>query len=398
MAKEKLLILTHLFPTPWKPNQAAFNFQRFSSLAKNLKVDILVPVRWTQYFNSKELVQACENVNQIRHFPFIYIPLIFRSSHALFMLACIYYYSFKWVKKRNYTCVFISWAFPDAVAGILLAKMLKLPCVISVEGSDINCMTKSFIKRKQIMWALKSASHVFCVSKALQEKVRALGVSQSKCSVAYNGVNDRIFYPVEKAVAMSNLKYPKGRMFILFVGNLIKTKGCAELIEAFAFLSSERKNLDLYFLGDGSYRDYLERLTRKKGLTDRVYFIGSKNYKDVSAWMNAASLVCLPSYSEGLPNVLLESMSCATPVVASAVGGVPEIINCNNGILLKSLSICNLVIAINECLDKEWNEKQMLNEAKKYSWLRNRNEIESVIYNITRNENKKITGKYDTGP
>ena len=81
----------------------------------------------------------------------------------------------------------------------------------------------------------------------------------------------------------------------------------------------------LAVVGDGPYLPELRRLIDSFGLSDRVRLLGSLPLPTIAQWMNAASVLCLPSYSEGVPNVILEALACGTSVVATSVGGIPEL-------------------------------------------------------------------------
>ena len=102
----------------------------------------------------------------------------------------------------------------------------------------------------------------------------------------------------------------------------------------------------------------------------------------VSEYMSASDIICLPSHNEGVPNVLLEAKACAKPVVATSVGGIPEIVSSNDGMLVEKHDITHLSRTLVMSLNKKWNENDIMNESKKYTWNINVNNVSEVIEKI----------------
>jgi glycosyltransferase involved in cell wall biosynthesis len=111
----------------------------------------------------------------------------------------------------------------------------------------------------------------------------------------------------------------------LFVGNLLPVKAPDVLLDACERLTAQELDFACYLVGDGPLKPSLERRVRERGLSGRVTLCGALPHSRLPDWFRAASVVALPSYSEGVPNVLLEALACGTPFVASRVGGIPEI-------------------------------------------------------------------------
>jgi teichuronic acid biosynthesis glycosyltransferase TuaC len=95
------------------------------------------------------------------------------------------------------------------------------------------------------------------------------------------------------------------------------------------------------------------------GLMGRVSLLGRRDPADVARWLCASDLLCLPSHSEGCPNVVIEALCCGRPVVASAVGGIPEVVDRTCGILVPPKQPDALAAALEECLATNWNERQI---------------------------------------
>ena len=121
---------------------------------------------------------------------------------------------------------------------------------------------------------------------------------------------------------------------MLFVGRLDTTKGIVELLDAFASLATRRPNLRLAYVGDGPGGGHLRRKAKHLALEDRITLTGACSSQKVAQWLAAANVLALPSYNEGCPNVVIEALSCGRPVIATNVGGIPELVNEESGILV----------------------------------------------------------------
>ena len=122
---------------------------------------------------------------------------------------------------------------------------------------------------------------------------------------------------------------------MLYAGRLSPEKGMADLIQAAAPLARDCPGARVLLLGDGPLRGELEAQARSLGLEGRVIFREAVPRSDLVDWYNAADLVCLPSHREGRPNTVLEALACGRPILATEVGGVPELIeHGRNGFLV----------------------------------------------------------------
>ena len=380
---KKILVLTNLYPSPWEPNRATFNRQQFGFLSNWYEVHFLVPIAWPEWlkrqFERKKLVNSIVD-GTARYTWFFYTPKIGRSFYGLFMFFSLLLNSFVWVRKNKVDLVLGAWAYPDAVAGYLFARLLGKKFILKVHGSDINVLAQSKIRALQIRYVANSAEYVLAVSHALKRRLVALGVNEQKIMVLYNGVDGALFN------RQDNLRCQNVTQ-LLYVGNLKQEKGVFELLDAFEVLKRNRPNLRLLFAGGGGMADELSRRIRQKNLAEAVQLLGPVCHADLPAIMNSASVVVLPSYDEGVPNVLLEAMSCGIPVVASRVGGIPEIVNeGKTGILCERKDVESLAHALAQSLDLEWCREDIVSHARQYDWDTNitglRNMIESSIAGV----------------
>jgi glycosyltransferase involved in cell wall biosynthesis len=167
---------------------------------------------------------------------------------------------------------------------------------------------------------------VICVSAGQAEKVLAAGVPASKVRVIRNAARPDAFRSANSAVRKtieSFLPQP-GRQIVLAAGRLSPDKGFHVLIDAIPAVLTRVPEARWIICGDGTQRSELEQQVRDSGLVGVVAFAGFRD--DLDQWMPNADLFVLPSFTEGLPNVLLEAHAAGVPVVATAVGGTPELV------------------------------------------------------------------------
>ena len=210
-----------------------------------------------------------------------------------------------------------------------LAKLLQLnreyPWVAYHHGyttTDLKMQAYNQLNRL----SLPSAARVITVCEAFAKNLSDTGVSRDRISVCHNSVEEPKYESLEGRNALRELLgIPEGRQVVLSVGRLSREKGHVDLIESLAALHKLSPSLRpaLVIVGDGPERPRIEATAQAKGLTEQLVFAGTTT--EVHKYYSIADIVALPSHSEGSPNVLLEAMAAGLPVVANAVGGVPEI-------------------------------------------------------------------------
>ena len=168
--------------------------------------------------------------------------------------------------------------------------------------------------------------------------------------------------------ARNALGVPQDAQVIVSVGSLIPRKGYQFLIPAVAAISTEFSNLMLYVVGDGRFRQELQDLIARHGLQDRVFLVGNKPNEELKSWYSAANVSCLASSREGWPNVLLESMACGTPVVATRVWGAPEVISSTDLGILVEQNTNALASGLRLALNKKWDRQTLIGHASARTW------------------------------
>lgn len=229
------------------------------------------------------------------------------------------------VKEYNINLIHAYWSIPCGFLASLAGS--KIPLITTLMGLDAKVQRKQLMFQLLVKCALKKSTTVIARSNQLKKEAIELGAKENKVHVIPGGVDLSKFKPRDKRVARAKLHLPD-EFVILFVGNLIKLKGVDRLIKVSARLS---RDFDFHFLivGDGPERANLERLAKDLGLKN-IVFIGIIPHDDVPFYMAASDILILPSETEGLPGCVQEAMACGIPVVASNVGGLPDLIT--NGV------------------------------------------------------------------
>jgi glycosyltransferase involved in cell wall biosynthesis len=195
-----------------------------------------------------------------------------------------------------------------------------------VGGSDVLLLTDEPGRRRRVLDVLRAADAVVTVSSDLETKLVEFGVPRPAVHIVGRGVDSQRFAPGNRAEARSRLGLAADGRALLWVGRMHPVKGLDVLLEACSILRQRGSAFRLYLVGDGSLRPSLEADSRARGLSEVVSFVGPVPQEQLADWYRAADYFVLPSRSEGIPNVLRESLACGTPFVASRVGGIPELV------------------------------------------------------------------------
>ena len=332
----RVLAITKIFPNAAEPLSAPFNRQQFAALARRCHLEVMATLPWFpganllgKWSSAGKLadVPAHETIEGIAvtHPRTLFIPRfahgawgpLYAASIAPRLLAL----------RGKFDVVLGSWAYPDGFAAVVAARVLGIPCVVKLHGSDINVITKLPGPRRLSAWALPRAARVVAVSRALGDEVAALGVSRDSISIVMNGVDASLFHPRDRAAARRALGLPEGRPIALYVGNLKAEKGVLDLATAWADVLGNPPAASsplLIFVGGGPAKGELEQATQRLG--DGVRVVGPQPLASVPTWLAACDVLVLPSHAEGTPNVVLEALACGRRVVATNVGGIPDLI------------------------------------------------------------------------
>ena len=337
----RVLIVTKIFPNSVEPLSSPFNRQQFAALSRQCDVEILATIPWfpgASAFGrwsaagrlSGVPASECIDGMRVRHPRFAFLPKVGRGLAGPLYAASL---ASTVLPYRNRVDVVLgAWAYPDGFAAVVMAEMLGVPAVVKLHGSDVNVVAKWAAPRRRLAWALPRAERVVAVSRPLAEQARELGVDPRRIDVVPNGIDRQRFRPRERAEARRMLGLPLDRELVLSVGHITEEKGASDLLYAFQAKRSELGDVQLALLGDGGAAAKCQALARE--LNVPALFVGAQPHESVPTWLAACDLLCLPSWNEGMPNVAVEALACGRPVVATSVGGLPDLVNAENGLLV----------------------------------------------------------------
>jgi glycosyltransferase involved in cell wall biosynthesis len=244
------------------------------------------------------------------------------------------------------------------------------PLVVTAYGGDAYSLpfADSFNKNLAIS-IIKSADHLIAVSKPIAQTLYDLGAARGEVSVIPSGFNSKLFAPWAQDEARTRLGLPAEREVLLTVANLVPQKGHTYLLEAFRQLAESRKDLVLVLVGGGELEGPLRHKAGELGLSGRVIFAGPRPHAEIATWINACDVFVLPSISEGSPTVIPEVMACGKPIIATRVGGIPDLVReGEEGYLASPTDVAELAAAVNRALDQKWSVEMIRAHALTYSW------------------------------
>jgi teichuronic acid biosynthesis glycosyltransferase TuaC len=277
------------------------------------------------------------------------------------------------------------WLYPMGYVAIMLGQRLGLPVCNTMRGDDITLFPETTLGRERIKFALQRSQYLTSVSRTLARQAREL--ADVPIQFIANGAmltpqagNEKTI--LDRASLRRKFNLAENVFYVLFVGAITRTKGIDELIEAAQALSTD----SLKFIAIG-YRLAGER---ELTLPPEIQFLGSRPHEEVMEYMRCCDVLALPSYREGMPNVVVEAASIGLPVVATDVGGVAELIDETTGYLIPAKSASELTSAIRKvyqdypaALEKSRQARQRVLE--EYDMAANARKLKSIYSHLLGN-------------
>jgi glycosyltransferase involved in cell wall biosynthesis len=353
----RVVLFSTLYPNAASPGHGPFVEQRLCKLVEfgGVEARVLAPVPWFPFtaklFRRYSHFAAAPRAEQrkgleVLHPRYLAVPKIGMWLTPVLLALAALPTLLRWRREGwQFQLIDAHYYYPDGVAAALLARWTSVPLTITARGSDVNLIGGMFWPRRMMRWASRVAGASIGVSRALVDRLVAIGVEPASTRMLRNGVDVDRFFPVPQLEARERVGGPVSGLRLVCVAALVPVKCHALLLRALRDLPEW--HLDL--VGTGSLEESLARLAKELGIASRVRFIGRVQQEDLRFHYSAADLSVLASSSEGWPNVLLESMACGTAVVASRVGGIPEVVAAPSvGCLFESGSVASLATAIRE--------------------------------------------------
>ena len=334
----RTLLFSTLYPSSSRPNHGIFVETRLRELLKTGAVEtrVVAPVPWFPSTHPRfgewaqmasTPIQECRNGIEVWHPRYLLPPKVGMLMAPLSLALCALGTVLR-LRRGGYDFDVIDahYYYPDGVAAALISRLTGKPLVITARGTDLNLLPRYTIPRALIRWAGARASASIGVCRALVDVLGSLGVDPSHLHVFRNGVDLERFHPCDGSGHRHALGLDDDEIFLLSVGHLIERKGHDIVIRALPLMRERGLKVRLAVVGSGPMRAPLEELVATLGLQHQVTFVGSVANAELAGWYSAADYLVLASSREGWANVLLESLACGTPVLASNIWGTPEVV------------------------------------------------------------------------
>jgi glycosyltransferase involved in cell wall biosynthesis len=349
----KILTFTTLFPNAAQPNHGVFVENRLRHLLASGRAEarVVAPVPWFPSTNARfgryaTFARVPEKEQrhgiEVLHPRFLQIPKIGMTLAPFFMAAAMRPVIRKIIRDGyDFDLIDAHYFYPDGIAAVMLGRYFNKPVVVTARGSDISVLPGFSAPRKMIRWAADRAAGMIAVCQALKNAMLDLGMNGERIVPLRNGVDLKLFQPIDRRARRADLGLQ--HFTLLSVGQLVEHKGHALIIEALPALPDCR----LLIAGIGPDRERLEAVAQQFGVRDRVTFLGAVPHAQLRLYYGAADAMVLASSREGWANVLLESMACGTPVIASNVWGTPEVVGSPDaGVLMSERTPQGIVNAV----------------------------------------------------
>jgi teichuronic acid biosynthesis glycosyltransferase TuaC len=388
----RVLAITKIFPNAAEPLSAPFNRQQFAALREHCELDVMATIPW---FPGAGLLARWSSAGKLAHVPAretieglavshprtLFVPRLGHRAWGPLYAASIARHVLAFRGRAD--VVLGSWAYPDGFAAVLAARMLGVPAVVKLHGSDINVIAKLPGPRRMVGWALPRAARVVAVSRALADEVAALGVPRERIAIVMNGVDGELFFPRDRAAARRELGVSGDASLALYVGNLKPEKGVRELMRAWPAVARQLPGATLAMVGGGPLGDELAAQLARESETS-IRLVGAQPLNRIPVWMAAADIVVLPSHVEGTPNVVLEALASGRRVVASAVGGVPDLITTPAlGTLVPSRDVEALAGALLVALRTSYDPDEVARLGARGGWAASAAALHDVLHAAT---------------
>ena len=328
----RLLTFSTLYPNAARPNHGVFVENRLRHLVSSgaVRSTVVAPVPWFPSTAARfgdwarhARAPTAERRHGVRvlHPRYPVLPRFGMSLAPWLLYRALLPVLNELLVRERFDAIDAHYLYPDGVAAVWLGRRLGLPVVVTARGTDVTLIPRYAVPRRLIRGVIRDAAALIAVSDALKQALVALGTPADKVTVLRNGVDTTLFRPPANREAARQALGLHGPTLIS-VGLLIERKRHHLTIDAMRQLPG----FELLIIGDGPEQARLTGLIERFGLGGRVRLLGPRPHAELPLLYGAADALVLASSREGWANVLLESMACGTPVVASNIPGNSEVV------------------------------------------------------------------------
>ena len=376
----RILSISTVFPNLAEPGLGLFVRSRLCHLAELADVKVIAPVPVLDYSNPKRKLFDRLDLGASRQdgplevfHPRWLFPPGGTPVNALCLFSRLLPLALRLHREFPFDLIDAHFGYPEGVAAALLARALGVPFTITLRGSEV-VFDHSRPRRMAMEWAFRRAARVIAVSEELRQFALSRGAAPERTTTIPNGIEPAVFHPRDMAEMRALHGLPSGCRIVLSTGELIEAKGHQLVIRSLPKLLADSTDVRVVIAGATArggpkFEEKLRQLPHDLGIADRVHFTGWVDRQKLAGLLAAADLFCLASFSEGWPNVVHEALATGTPVVASRVGGVPDMITSEAyGLMVPPRDGAALQNALRAALDRSWDRKAVSDWGRSRNW------------------------------
>ncbi|MGA7799194.1 MAG: glycosyltransferase [Gammaproteobacteria bacterium] len=378
----KLVVFSSLFPHPGQPNAGLFVRERMFRVGDGTSLVVVAPVpwfplqalirTWRPHFRPPAPALEVQHGVRVFHPRFLSVPGRLKWLDGLFMALGALSLMRRLRKEFDYRVIDSHFAYPDGYAATLLGSWLNVPVTITVRGTEVP-LARTRLRRRLMQTALRRASHVFAVARALAEHAKALGAAPDEVTVVPNGIDMGKFRRMDRTVARRELELDQDAPVLVSVGGLSERKGFHRVIALLPELRRRFPGLVYLVVGgacpEGDWRPRLEAMAAELNVGAAVRFLGPMAPERLRVPLSAADVFVLATRNEGWANVFLEAMACGLPVVTTDVGGNREVVAEGGlGTIVPFGEVEALKAALEQALTRDWDRDRIVRYAEENAW------------------------------
>ena len=383
----RIAVVTRYSPSSAEPWQGRSAYQTLRVIARKADVQVFYPnARYPSLLTPRSRIYKDLDTSfsppdvRASYYNFPALPLVSRPFNGWMAARTLLPH----VKRFAPDIIFSCFLYPDAYTGLKIGQALSVPTVAMSIGSDINRIGDP-ISAMHTRHVLRESDYLVTVCGDLRTKAIAKGASPHRARAILNGCDLSVFHVYDRLQARQKLHIDPATEAVVYIGRMDLRKGLSELVEAVVSLHNQRPNLHAYLVGDGPDRPIIQQAIDAAIAATYIHPLPACAADDVAVWMAASDLVTLPSYMEGCPNAVLEALACGRPVVATNVGGIPElmpdvtpdVMNATCGRLVPPRDSAALAEALRSVLDTEW-DANAISAIHSRSW----NAVAAELYDV----------------
>jgi teichuronic acid biosynthesis glycosyltransferase TuaC len=375
--RTRVLLFSTVFPNAAQPHHGVFVRERMRGLPADVEVRVMAPTPWFPLvsglrpgFRPTVPPEEIQDGVPVFHPRFLSFPGILKSLDGLLLFLSTLPALVRLRREFRFDVIDAHFVYPEGLAAVLAGWLFRVPVVLTLRGM-LPLLIPYRLRRPQLRFALRRATRVIAVSESLRQDA-ARFVLAEKVRVIENGIDPEVFHPVDRIEARRALGLAKYGPLVVSVGTLAPRKGFHLVMEATASLRRRYPKLRFAIVGgdgaEGACGAELRQLAERLGIAEQVIFAGPRGRDELALWYSAADVFVLASAHEGCPNVVLEALACGTPVVATPVGNIPELVDGPDAGFVVERKVPALEKAIAAALDRAWDRDRIRARIASRTW------------------------------